>query len=70
MECAKKCLHIAPYVRLTIHHADPCNLQWVQDFNWNYGIAQAAEHHYEEAEKALLLVSDEAYTSEYTYIAW
>ena len=41
-----------------------------QDFNWNYGIAQAAEHHYEEAEKALLLVGDESYTAEYTYIAW
>lgn len=40
------------------------------DFNWNYGIAQAAEHNYDEAEKALLQITDERYTSDYVYIAW
>jgi hypothetical protein len=42
----------------------------VQDFNWNYGIAQAAEGFYEEAEKALLLITDERHTSDYIFISW
>jgi len=34
------------------------------DFNWNYGIAQAAIGNFKEAEETLLLVTNEAYHQE------
>ncbi|CAM6071431.1 unnamed protein product [Sphagnum tenellum] len=40
------------------------------EFNWNYGIAKAAVGAYQEAEQALLLVSNEHYQSDYYYQAW
>jgi len=41
-----------------------------QNFNWNYGIALAAQHDYENAEKTLLQITDETMTTDYVYIAW
>uniref|UniRef100_A0A7S3GFC7 Intraflagellar transport protein 56 n=1 Tax=Palpitomonas bilix TaxID=652834 RepID=A0A7S3GFC7_9EUKA len=40
------------------------------DFNWNFGIAKSYVGHWKEAEEALLLVQNEKYRGEYTYIAW
>eukprot|EP00217_Crustomastix_stigmatica_P015940 CAMPEP_0183789418 /NCGR_PEP_ID=MMETSP0803_2-20130417/410_1 /TAXON_ID=195967 /ORGANISM="Crustomastix stigmata, Strain CCMP3273" /LENGTH=557 /DNA_ID=CAMNT_0026033587 /DNA_START=70 /DNA_END=1743 /DNA_ORIENTATION=+ len=40
------------------------------DFNWNYGTAKAATGEYKEAEEALLLIQNEKYRAEYTYLAW
>lgn len=40
------------------------------DFNWNYGIAQAAVGNYKEAEETLLLVMNEKYHQDYCYLSW
>ena len=40
------------------------------DFNWNYGIALAASGEYKDAEEALLVIKEEKYRSEYTFISW
>jgi hypothetical protein len=40
------------------------------EFNWNYGIAKAFVGANQEAEEALLLVSNEHYQSDYYYQAW
>ncbi|CAK9855489.1 unnamed protein product [Sphagnum jensenii] len=40
------------------------------EFNWNYGIVKAVVGTYQEAEEALLLVSNERYHSDYYYQAW
>ena len=39
-------------------------------FNWNYGIALAANGEYEEAEEALLQVQNEEYKEDYCYLSW
>uniref|UniRef100_A0A7S2TNI4 Tetratricopeptide repeat protein 26 n=1 Tax=Lotharella oceanica TaxID=641309 RepID=A0A7S2TNI4_9EUKA len=39
-------------------------------FNYNFGIAQAACEQYKDAEESLLLVTNERYRSEYTYLSW
>lgn len=40
------------------------------EFNWNYGIAKAATGCFQEAEEALLLISNERFRSNYYYQAW
>ena len=40
------------------------------DFNWNYGIANAATGDYKAGEEALLLVSSQKYRQEYCYLSW
>eukprot|EP00899_Mesostigma_viride_P026591 jgi/Mesvir1/7116/Mv09220-RA.1 len=40
------------------------------DFNWNYGIAKASVGDYKEAEEALLLIQNERYRQEYTFLSW
>jgi len=40
------------------------------DFNWNFGLANASLGKYKEAEELLLKVQDENYKGEYTYNAW
>jgi hypothetical protein len=40
------------------------------EFHWNYGIVKAVVGTYQEAEEALLLVSNERYHSDYYYQAW
>lgn len=40
------------------------------EFNWNYGIAKAATGYFQEAEEALLLISNERFRSNYYYQAW
>lgn len=39
-------------------------------FNWNYGIALAANGEYEEAEESLLQVQNEEYKEDYCYLSW
>eukprot|EP00471_Norrisiella_sphaerica_P003952 CAMPEP_0184482854 /NCGR_PEP_ID=MMETSP0113_2-20130426/4445_1 /TAXON_ID=91329 /ORGANISM="Norrisiella sphaerica, Strain BC52" /LENGTH=561 /DNA_ID=CAMNT_0026862857 /DNA_START=81 /DNA_END=1766 /DNA_ORIENTATION=- len=39
-------------------------------FNYNFGVAQASCGEYKEAEESLLLVTNEKYRSEYTYLSW
>ena len=39
-------------------------------FNWNLGIALAANGEYEEAEEALLQVQNEAFKEDYCYLSW
>lgn len=38
-------------------------------FNFNYAQAQAAVGHYKEAEEAFLLIQNERYKNDYTYIS-
>ncbi|KAL2609885.1 hypothetical protein R1flu_028458 [Riccia fluitans] len=40
------------------------------EFNWNYGIAKAANGEFQEAEEILHMVCSERYRSSYMYIAW
>lgn len=40
------------------------------DFNWNYGIAQASLGEFKEAEEAFLLVQNERYRSDEVYLKW
>mmetsp|Transcript_15366 Transcript_15366/g.36287 ORF Transcript_15366/g.36287 Transcript_15366/m.36287 type:complete len:563 (-) Transcript_15366:128-1816(-) len=40
------------------------------DFNHNYGLAKAVTEHYKDAEDHLVMVTNEKYKNEYTYIAW
>lgn len=40
------------------------------DFNFNHGIALGATRNYKAAEEALLLIHNEQYKAEYTYISW
>lgn len=40
------------------------------NFNWNFGISSAAVGNYKVAEETLLLVQDETYRQDYTYISW
>lgn len=39
-------------------------------FNFNYGIAKAAQGLYDEAQEVLLLVQNERFRSEFCYLAW
>lgn len=39
-------------------------------FNWNYGIAQAAEGHYLEAEQSLQRITDPSMTQDFVYLSW
>ena len=39
-------------------------------FNWNFGIALAANGDFEEAEEALLQVQDESFKEDYCYLSW
>lgn len=39
-------------------------------FNWNYGIAQAAEGNYEEAEQSLQRIADPSMTQDFAYLSW
>jgi len=40
------------------------------EFNWNYGMALAASGSYQEAEEALLQISNDDFRSDYYYRAW
>lgn len=40
------------------------------DFNWNFGIACAANGEYGEAEEALLLVQNEEYKRDFCHLSW
>lgn len=40
------------------------------DFNWNFGISLANVNEFKEAEDTLLLVQNESYRSEYTFVSW
>jgi len=40
------------------------------NFNWNFGISSAAVGNYKVGEETLLLVQDEKYREDYTYISW
>jgi len=40
------------------------------DFNWNFAIASAAAGEYKDAEEGFLLIQNEKYKNEYTYISW
>jgi intraflagellar transport protein 56 len=40
------------------------------DFNWNYGISLAATGNFKRAEEALLLVQNDTFKAEYSYISW
>ena len=40
------------------------------DFNWNYGIANAATGDYKQGEESLLLIQSQKYRQEYCYLSW
>ena len=40
------------------------------DFNWNYGIAQAASGNFKEGEELLLLVQNERHLNDFCYLSW
>jgi intraflagellar transport protein 56 len=40
------------------------------NFNWNFGISSAAVANYKVGEETLLLVQNEKYRQDYTYISW
>jgi len=40
------------------------------DFQWNYSVARAATGEYKEAEEGLLLIQNEKFRQEYSYISW
>lgn len=41
-----------------------------EDFLWNYAIAKAANHEYQEAQETLLSIGNDYYRNDYLYKAW
>ncbi|CAM6100501.1 unnamed protein product [Calypogeia fissa] len=41
-----------------------------EDFLWNYAIAKAANHEYQEAQETLLRIENDCYQNDYLYKAW
>ncbi|CAM6089924.1 unnamed protein product [Calypogeia fissa] len=41
-----------------------------EDFLWNYAIAKAANHEYQEAQETLLKIENDCYQNDYLYKAW
>ena len=71
-QCMASCFFLVKHFKDVLVYLESIKEFCAKDdnFNHNYGLALAKEGKYIEAEQALLKVTNEIYTAEYTYISW
>ena len=71
-QCMASCFFLLKqFEDVNVYLSSIKSYMYVDDnFNWNYGVASAAEGNYKEGEENLLLVQSEKMQREYIYLSW